>query len=73
MDIEFCISTTQLKPCKHCGRVPSLREVAVDTKQSPYNRGTTLYRVKCLCGIQTKDYKSKSGVIKCWNRVPKEG
>jgi len=67
--MEHLLSSSVLKPCRHCGREVKIREVMNYSGAYLMCRiGEPRYVIRCKCGIQTKEYKSKSGVIKCWNR-----
>lgn len=57
----------ELKPCKHCGRKPTLRRF--DTLFTvPHD---IQWQVACRCGIRTKLYTTRSGAVKAWNREDK--
>lgn len=57
----------ELKPCKHCGRKPTLRRF--DTLFTvPHD---IKWQVVCRCGIRTKLYSTQSGAVKAWNREDK--
>ena len=58
-----------LKPCRYCGREVKIHRVQ-EMSWSVYKLADQ-YQIRCQCGIQTKCYKTRSGVIKCWNREVK--
>ena len=55
----------ELKPCKHCGRKPTLRRMELGFAM-PYRDAR--WQVTCRCGIRTKLYKTQSGAVRAWNR-----
>lgn len=70
--MESLHDCSKLKPCKHCGREVRIREVRNNLFNGWISANTpSTYMIRCQCGIQTKEYKSKAGLIACWNREVK--
>ena len=57
----------KLKPCRHCGRNPTLRRFET-LFTVPFS---IQWQVTCRCGIRTKLYTTQSGAVKAWNREDK--